>query len=131
MLSKLQIQYLELFVQESFDIKVFPSKLLLAFNVNGFQLRNPHFVGSPCCGFLRGFYTILFLWCGSLWGIHTMGNPFQCERLKSQNSMSTELEADWQSWWSCRQLPLHINSCYEAAGWVYCILSSEVLELLC
>ena len=54
-----------------------------------------------------------------------------CERLKSQNNISTELEADWQSWWSCKQLPLHINSCYEAARWVCCILSSEVLELLC
>ena len=38
-----------------------------------------------------------------------------CERLKSQNNISTELEADWQSWWSCKQLPLPINSCYEAA----------------
>ena len=38
-----------------------------------------------------------------------------CERLETQNSISTELEADWQSWWSCKQLPLPINSCYEAA----------------
>ena len=38
-----------------------------------------------------------------------------CERLKSQNNISTELGADWKSWWSCKQLPLHINSCYEAA----------------
>ena len=53
-----------------------------------------------------------------------------CERLKSQNNISTELEADWQSWWSCKQLPLHINSCCEAALWGCCILSSEVLELL-
>ena len=44
--------------------------------------------------------------------------PLNCpgrERLKSQNNISTELEADWQSWWSCKQLPLPINSCYEAA----------------
>ena len=27
-----------------------------------------------------------------------------CERLKSQNRVSTELEADWQSWQSCKQL---------------------------
>ena len=40
---------------------------------------------------------------------------FDCERLKSQNRVSTELEADWQSWWGCKQLPLPINSCYEAA----------------
>ena len=54
----------------------------------------------------------------------------QCERLKSQNNISTELEADWQSWWSCKQLPLPINSCYEAALAGWCILSSLVLELL-
>ena len=47
--------------------------------------------------------------------------PHFCERLKTQNSISTELEADWQSWWSCKQLPLPINSCHEAAlaGLVY------------
>ena len=50
--------------------------------------------------------------------------PYHCERLKSQNRVSTELEADWQSWWSCKQLPLPINSCYEAAlGLVYSELS--------
>ena len=27
-----------------------------------------------------------------------------CERLKSQNRVSTELEADWQNWQSCKQL---------------------------
>ena len=27
-----------------------------------------------------------------------------CERLKSQNRVRTELEADWQSWQSCKQL---------------------------
>ena len=53
-----------------------------------------------------------------------------CERLKSQNRKSTELEADWQIWWSCKQLPLPINSCYEAALAGWCILSSLVLELL-
>ena len=53
-----------------------------------------------------------------------------CERLKSQNRISTELEADWQSWWSCKQLPLPINSCYEAALAGWCILSSMMLELL-
>ena len=40
-----------------------------------------------------------------------------CERLKSQNRISTELEADRQSWCSCKQLPLPINSCYEAVLW--------------
>ena len=54
-----------------------------------------------------------------------------CERLKSQNRVSRELEADWLSWWSCKQLPLPINSCYEAALVGWCILSSLVLELLC
>ena len=53
-----------------------------------------------------------------------------CERLKSQNNISIELEVDWQSGWSCKQLPLHISSCCEAARWDYCILSSEVRELL-
>ena len=29
---------------------------------------------------------------------------YLCERLKSQNRVSTELEADWQTWQSCKQL---------------------------
>ena len=42
-------------------------------------------------------------------GVGTLpGGPY-CERLKTQNSISTELEADWQSWWSCKQLPLPIK----------------------
>ena len=32
------------------------------------------------------------------------GAPTSCERLKSQNRVSTELEADWQTWQSCKQL---------------------------
>ena len=46
--------------------------------------------------------------------------------LKSQNRVSTELEADWQSWWSCKQLPLPINSCQEAALWVVGLVYSEL-----
>ena len=53
--------------------------------------------------------------------MHYMGECFHCERLKSQNRISTELQADWQSWWSCRQLPLPINSCYEAFCVFVCV----------
>ena len=38
-----------------------------------------------------------------------MSMDYYCERLKTQNSISTELEADWQSWWGCKQLPLPIK----------------------
>ena len=31
-------------------------------------------------------------------------DQISCERLKSQNRVSTELEADWQTWQSCKQL---------------------------
>ena len=34
---------------------------------------------------------------GYLWAVTV------CERLKSQNRVSTELEADWQTWQSCKQ----------------------------
>ena len=37
-------------------------------------------------------------------GITEITKAGKCERLKSQNRVSTELEADWHSWWSCKQL---------------------------
>ena len=37
-------------------------------------------------------------------GNNNRERAWACERLKSQNRVSTELEADWQSWQSCEQL---------------------------
>ena len=105
-----------------------------------FSIQACQLINIYCLGCIVGLVVLLVYYLGWVDRSGSLsGGAFNqlrlatCERLKSQNKISTELQANWQSWWSCRQLPLHIKSCYEAALGFFgscCALSSEVLELL-